>query len=288
MWICGIKSKKTKNPMLSVGDLNQYLERSIEDTNRAVKIENEVKIFHNALDFSSNHLRDCMIPRNEIKGVDIDETDLKELTQLFITTGRSKIIVYKEDIDNILGYIHVSELFTVTGEEWRDRLKPVIFSPETMLSNKMMRRLMAEKKSVAIIVDEFGGTAGMVTLEDLVEEILGDIQDEHDTSGLIARKIDDSLWEFSARMEIEQLNETWHMVLPENDDYQTLGGYILNSTGTIPDTNVEIVLPPYKFTVIEKKANRLELIKVELLSNNMEDMQILEELLDDGDNSNLD
>ena len=280
MWICGIDAKKTKSDMLSVGDLNQYLERTIDDNNKKLEIENEVKIFHNALDFSSNHLRDCMIPRNEIKGVDIDETSLEKLSQIFITSGRSKIIVYKEDIDNILGYIHVSELFTVKEDDWKDRIKPVIFSPESMLSNKMMRRLLAEKKSIAIVVDEFGGTAGMVTLEDLVEEIFGDIQDEHDTSGLIARKINDETWEFSARMEISHINESFALDLPESDDYQTLGGYILYATGTIPETDEEIVLPPFKMKIIKKTANRLELIKLTALNTELSVMKELEELND--------
>ena len=265
MWVCGIKGSKTRNSMLSVGDLNEYLERTIDDKNKSQVIENEVKIFHNALDFSSNHLRDCMIPRNEIKGVEIEETTIDELIDLFMTTGRSKLIVFKGDIDNILGYIHVSELFTVEADQWKERLKPVIFAPETLLSNKMMRRLLSEKKSMAVVVDEFGGTAGLVTLEDLVEEIFGDIQDEHDTSGLIARKIDDKTWEFSARMEIEHLNEAFGLSLPESDDYQTLGGYILHATGTIPDKNSVIELPPYRMEVIDKTANRLELLTVTIM-----------------------
>lgn len=279
MWICGIDGKKAKTDMISVGDLNQYLERNIDDSNKEQIIENEVKIFHNALDFSSNHLRDCMIPRNEIKGVDIDDTSLEELTNIFVESGRSKIIVFQEDIDNIKGYIHVSELFTLKGEDWRERIKPVIFSPESMLSNKMMRRLLSEKKSMAIVVDEFGGTAGLVTLEDLVEEILGDIQDEHDTSGLIARRLDDNSWEFSARMEISQINEAFSLGLPEDDDYQTLGGFILHSTGTIPDLDTDVLIPPYRMKIMKKEANRLELIKVSLLTSNFDDMEALK-LLD--------
>lgn len=262
MWVCGIKGTKTRSSLLSVGDLNEYLERTIDDNGKEDNIENEVKIFHNALDFSSNHLRDCMIPRNEMKGVDIDDTTIEDLEQLFIETGRSKAIVYKEDIDNIVGYIHVSELFTAGNDDWKERVKPVIFAPETLLSNKMMRRLLAEKKSIAIVVDEFGGTAGMVTLEDLVEEIFGDIQDEHDQSGLIARQLDEATWEFSARMEIEHLNDAYGLHLPESDDYQTLGGYILNSTGTIPDKGEVVELPPYRITIVEKTANRLELVCV--------------------------
>lgn len=265
MFICGIKGTKERHDLLSMGDLNEYIERSIDDNEKKTEIENEVKIFHNALDFSTNHLRDCMIPRNEIKGVDIDETNIEELEELFVRTGRSKAIVYKGDIDNILGYLHVSELFTATENDWRDRLKPVLFAPETLLSNKMMRRLLAEKKSLAIVVDEFGGTAGMVTLEDLVEEILGDIQDEHDNSGLIARQLEPGVWEFSARAEIEYINDSFGLDLPENDDYQTLGGYILNSTGTIPAKGETILLPPYRFDIIDKTANRLELLRVTLI-----------------------
>lgn len=271
MLVCGIKGRKTRNSLISVGDLNQYIERNIKENNKEQKIENEVKIFHNALDFYSNHLKDCMIPRNEIKGVDIDGTTVDDLEKLFLTTGHSKAIVYKGDIDNIVGYIHVSELFTASDKNWKDRVKPVLFAPETLLSNKMMRCLLSEKKSVAIVVDEFGGTAGMVTLEDIVEEIFGDIQDEHDESGLIARKIDENKWEFSARMEIEQLNDTYGMEFPESDDYQTLAGYVLYNTGTIPDKNDIIDLPPYRIEVLDKTANKLELLSVTVMRGDGED-----------------
>lgn len=197
MKLFGVSDEQAASGLLSVGDLNQYLERTIDDVEEKKEtVENEVKIFHNALDFSNTHLRDCMTPRNEIFAVDIDRVDREELCRLFTSSGRSKLIVYKEDIDNILGYIHVSELFH-TDIDWRTRLKEVIYAPETVLANKMMRRLLTEKRSIAIVVDEFGGTSGMVTLEDLVEEIFGDIQDEHDHARLTARRLPDGSYEFS-------------------------------------------------------------------------------------------
>lgn len=262
MSLAGIKGERSRVGLLSLGDLNQYLERTIEDA-CTEKVENEVKIFHNALDFSTNHLRDCMIPRNEIKGVDIDIADVVELEELFTSTGRSKAIIYRGDMDNIVGYIHVSELFTITNDDWKERVKPVLYAPETLLSNKMMRRLLTEKRSVAIVVDEFGGTAGMVTLEDLVEEIFGDIQDEHDTPDLISRQIDRDTWEFSGRVEIEQINEIYHLGLAEDDEYQTIAGYVLYLTGSIPEVGECINIPNgYAAEIMKKTASRLELIRI--------------------------
>lgn len=265
MRLCGIKSNDTRITGLSVGELNQYLERTIDNStdDDTVAVEHEVKIFHNALDFSSTHLRDCMLPRNEIVAVNIDTTSRDELSELFTTSGRSKIIVYREDIDNVLGYIHVSELFDPQCN-WKERLKPVLFAPETLLANKMMRRLLTEKRSMAIIIDEFGGTAGLVTLEDLVEEIFGDIQDEHDKTRIAANEIAPGVYEFSGRIEIATINDTYHIDLPEDDEYQTLAGYILHNTGTIPPQGEIIELDNIKFEIIKKSATRLELIKVTL------------------------
>ncbi len=266
MRLCGIEVKDSKTGMLSVGDLNQYLETTIDNIEEEQKpIEHEVKIFHNALDFSTTHIRDCMIPRNEIFAVDIDDTSRQELSELFTTSGRSKIVVYKEDIDNVLGYIHVSELFD-PNNDWKENLKPVVFAPESLLANKLMQRLLSEKRSMAIVIDEFGGTSGLVTLEDLVEEIFGDIQDEHDKSKIIEKEIAPGVWEFSGRAEIEHLNEKYHLDIPEDDEYQTLAGYILVKTGAIPSENEKITLDDIEFEILKKSANRLELIKVTLIS----------------------
>lgn len=266
MRLCGVRDEERHDGLLSVGDLNQYLERTIDDnTDQTQVIENEVKIFHNALDFSSIHLRDCMTPRNEIVAVDITDTTRQQLSDLFTESGRSKIIVYRDDIDNVLGYIHVSELFDPDAD-WRRCIKPVGFAPETLLANKMMRRLLAEKRSMAIVVDEFGGTSGLVTLEDLVEEIFGDIQDEHDTADVPAREVSPGVWEISGRAEIQLLNETLHLDLPEDDDYQTIAGYILNSTGTIPDVGESVDIDGHRLEILRKSANRLELIRLSPLT----------------------
>lgn len=263
MRLCGITPTHTRMGMLSVGDLNQYLEKTIDEVNpEKGPIENEVKIFHNALDFSSTHVRDCMLPRNEIVAVNIATITRDELSELFTKSGRSKIVVYKEDIDTVLGYIHVSELFD-PASDWKEQLKPVVFAPEALLAKKLMHRLLAEKRSMAIVVDEFGGTAGLVTLEDLVEEIFGDIRDEHDTAAAMAREIEPGVYECSGRIEIEALRETYHIDIPESDDYQTLAGYILFNCGAIPAQGEVLEIGDFIFTIVKRTATRLELIKVE-------------------------
>lgn len=262
MMLFGVKNHNTRLGVLSMGDLNQYIERTIDQhEDEESTIENEVKIFHNALDFSTTHLGDCMTPRNEIVAVNIDTTDRESLSRLFTMSGRSKIIVYREDIDNVLGYIHVSELFD-PDLNWKERLKPVLFAPETLLANKMMRRLLGEKRSIAIVIDEFGGTSGMVTLEDLVEEIFGDIQDEHDKSGFTAREVAPGVYEFSGRSEIAYINETFHLDIPESDEYQTLAGYILNSTGSIPSQGDIVRLGDLTMEIVKRSGVRLELIRL--------------------------
>ena len=266
MKVAGIRrGDNDSDSSLSVVDLNAYIERTIDQQTLAesqgAEIENEVKIFHNAIDFSTIHLRDCMIPRNEIVAVNIDSTDRRQLSDLFTSSGRSKIIVYKGDIDSVLGYIHVSELLH-PGADWTEHLKPVLFAPESLLANKMMRRLLAEKRSVAVVIDEFGGTSGMVTLEDLVEEILGDIQDEHDRSDVVARRLPDGSFEFSGRVEVELLRDQFHLDIPESDDYQTLAGYILFATGTIPAQGDTVTLGQLSFTILRSSATKLELIAV--------------------------
>ena len=262
MKLFGLPDSAPRPALLSIGDLNQYLERTIDDNHDTTEvIENEVKIFHNALDFSTTRLRDCMTPRNEIFAVNIDTTSREDLSQLFTRSGRSKILVYRDDIDNVLGYIHVSELFDPDAD-WKEHLKPVLFAPETLMADKMMRRLLGEKRSLAIVIDEFGGTAGMVTLEDLVEEIFGDIQDEHDKTRITAREIEPGIYEFSGRTEIEHINDVFHLDIPESDEYQTLAGYILNSTGSIPSQGDVIDLPPLKMEILKKAGVRLDLIRV--------------------------
>ena len=263
MRLFGIKNEKDEIRLISVGELDDYLQETIdksEDENR--EVEREVKLFENALDFSDTRLRDCMIPRNEIVGVDIAETDRQELVKIFSRSGLSKLVVYHDDIDNVIGFIQVSEMFKSADVNWKDQIKPVIIAPETMLAKKMMQNLLKEKKSMAIVVDEFGGTAGMVTLEDLVEEIFGDIEDEHDRRKLVARKTGDNTYEFSGRMEIERINELFDLDLPENDDYQTIAGYIVNRLEVIPNQGEEHNIDNFTIKINKKNGARLELITV--------------------------
>lgn len=261
MRLFGLKSDQVEIKMISVSDLNDYLEDTIDSLHdQKETVGTEVKMFQNALDFSNTHLRDCMIPRNEIVAAKSDIT-YDELSKLFTSSGRSKILIYREDIDDIIGYIHVSELFDPTSD-WRKHIKPVLYAPEALLANKMMRRLLNEKRSMAIVVDEFGGTAGLVTLEDLVEEIFGDIQDEHDKAAPTARDLGGGIYEFSGRCEIADLNDTYHLDIPEEDDYQTLAGYILHNTGAIPEKGETITLGNLSIEVLRMSAARLELLRV--------------------------
>ncbi len=266
MRLVGIKADTSSMGLISVDELDAYLQENIdkrEDENKDV--EQEVKIFENALDFSDTHLRDCMVPRNEIVGVDIADTSREELSRLFTRSGLSKIVVYHDDVDNVLGFIQVSEMF-VPEVNWKDRIKPVIFAPETMLAKKMMQNLLKEKKSMAIVVDEFGGTAGMVTLEDLVEEIFGEIEDEHDRPRLVSRKIDDNTYEFSGRMEIEDINDTYHLNIPESDDYQTIAGFLLNRLEEIPNEGDTADIDGMRLTVLKKTSARIELVRLTVLN----------------------
>ena len=265
MKLFGIKINSTRVRLLTVDELDAYLQENIdkrEDENKTV--EREVKIFENALDFSDTRLRDCMVPRNEIVAVDVEDTTRDDLVKLFTQSGLSKIVVYKESIDDVIGFIQVSELF-VTTVDWKSRLKPVLFAPESLLARKMMQQLMDEKRSMAIVIDEFGGTSGMVTLEDLVEEIFGEIEDEHDRNRLIARQLSETSYEFSGRMEIEEINERFHLDIPESDDYQTIAGYLLDENEAIPNVGEVFDLPPYRFTIERKTAARIELIRVDIL-----------------------
>ena len=262
MRMVGIRNSDKKLRLISIGDLNDYLEETIDDLqDQKEEVENEVKIFRNALDFSQTHVRDCLIPRNEIVAVNIDTVTREELSALFTSSGRSKIIVFRGDIDSVVGYIHVSELFD-PSVDWHSRIKPVLYAPENLMANVMMRRLLQQKRSIAVVIDEFGGTAGMLTLEDLVEEIFGNIEDEHDNSRLTARELAEGIYEFSGRCEIADINERFNLDIPESDDYQTLAGYILCSTGTIPAQGDSVVLEPYRCEIIRKSANRLELIRI--------------------------
>ncbi|MBR1473979.1 MAG: HlyC/CorC family transporter [Muribaculaceae bacterium] len=267
MRLLGIKVKNERLGLITVDELDAYLQDNIdkhEDENK--EVEHEVKLFENALDFSNTRLRDCMVPRNEMVAVDITDTTRDQLVDLFGKSGLSKIVVYRDSIDQVIGFIQVSELF-VPEVDWKTRIKPVLFAPETLLARKMMQNLLDKKRSMAIVLDEYGGTSGMVTLEDLVEEIFGDIEDEHDRNRLTARQIDEHTYEVSGRMEIEDLNERFHLDLPESDDYQTIAGYLLHLQEAIPAVGERIETEQYDFEVVRKTAARIELVKLTVKDN---------------------
>lgn len=271
MRLVGVKETNKRLRLISIGDLNDYIEETIDDMEeKKVEVDNEVKIFQNALDFASAHVRDCMIPRNEIVAVNIDTVTRDELTALFTSSGRSKIIVFRGDIDTILGYIHVSELFD-PSVDWKERIMPVLYTPENLLANVMMRRLLQQKRSIAIVIDEFGGTAGMLTLEDLMEEICGNIEDEHDKSALIARETEPGVYEFSGRCEITEINERFDLDIPEDDAYQTIAGYILHTLGTIPANGESVMVGRFRMEILRKSANRLELIRLTIPAEKSEE-----------------
>ena len=261
MKLFGLKNETEASDRLTIDELDDYLQKQLHDNANRETVENEVKIFRNAIDFKDTEMGECMIPRNEIVAVPIDDVSRDDLIRRFIATGLSKIVVYKEDIDDVLGYIHISELFNV-DEDWRSRLKPVIFTPETMLANKMMRRMLSEKRSMAIVVDEFGGTAGLATLEDLVEEIFGEIEDEHDRKRLLARETSPGVYEFSGRAEIERINDEFGLDLKESDTYHTLWGYILDNLGVLPAQGDCFEIDGLQFDILRMSATRIELVKV--------------------------
>ena len=269
MKLFGVKTNGKQLGLITVGELDAYLQETIdtrEDENATV--EKEVKIFQNALEFSNMHLRDCMIPRNEIVAIDIDNTSRERLSRMFTETGLSKILVYREDIDNIHGYIHVCELFK-SESDWTKHIKPVMYAPETMLAKQLMQNMLGAKKSITVVVDEFGGTAGMVTVEDLVEEIFGDIEDEHDRKRkkLVSRKVSDNVYELAGRLEIENINEQYDLDIPEDDDYQTLAGFLLFHLEELPEEGETFRIDNFIFTILKKTAAKIELVRLEVVSD---------------------
>jgi len=262
--IAGVKNlKSSAQKTLGKVDLDYFIQQSLEKSSERNTIETEVKMFQNALDFSNVRLRDCIVPRTEIVACDTS-TAVNDLRSRFIETGLSKIVVYKENIDDIVGYIHSSELFK-HPEDWTQSIQEVSIVPETMAANKLMKSLMQDKKSLAIVVDEFGGTSGLVTLEDLVEEIFGEIEDEHDTRSHIAKKVADDEYLLSGRVEIDTLNEMFNLSIPESDDYVTIAGYILNNYQSFPKLNETITIDKYSFKIIKVTATKIELVRMKVL-----------------------
>ena len=259
----GVKvSDEVQAKAFSKVDLDYFIQTSIENAEETDEVNPEVKIFQNALDFSNIKIRDCIVPRTEVVAVD-KETPLEELKNRFVESGISKIIVYEGNIDNVVGYIHSSEMFR-SPKDWRSHIKEVPIVPETMSAHKLMKLFMQQKKTIAVVVDEFGGTAGIVSLEDLVEEIFGDIEDEHDNTSYICTQIGDNEYMLSARLEIEKVNETFDLELPESDDYITIGGLILSRYQRFPKLHEMVEIGPFQFKIIKVSATKIELVRLKV------------------------
>ena len=254
--------KETRDTTFSKRELNNLIQDSIENATEKEEIDNDVRIFQNALDFSNIKVRDCYVPRTEIEAVELS-TPLEELKTLFIESGHSKIVVYKDNIDNIIGYIHSSELFR-NANHWQQKICKMPIVPETLSAHKLMRTLMQQKKSLAVVVDEFGGTSGIISLEDLVEQIFGEIEDEHDNTNLVAKELSNNTYVLSGRLEIERINEQFELNIPESDEYQTLGGFILAHHQRFPQVNENIKIGKFHIQIMKKHSTKIELVKLKL------------------------
>ena len=260
--------KETEDKEFTKVDLDYLVQSSIDNAKNDDEIEEEVRIFQNALDFSDTKVRDCMIPRTEIDAVE-DTCDMEQLSQMFIESGHSKVVVYHEDIDHIIGYIHSSELFKLSGTATQQfslhsLIRPMVFVPETMAASKMLQMFLAQKKSLGVVVDEFGGTSGLISLEDIVEEIFGDIEDEHDSTNYVAKQLSDGEYILSARLEIEKVNELFDLDLPESDDYMTVGGLILHEYQSFPKLNEVVKIGHFEFKIVKNTATKIELVRLKV------------------------
>ena len=252
----GIRSGK-KEVVFGRLDLSNYVREMTETAeNKEEELEHEIQIFQNALDFSKVKARDCMVPRTEISAVEIND-ELEKLRALFIETGYSKMLVYRDNIDNIIGYVSSIELFN-NPDSIKRLIVPVIIIPETITAKEVLELFIKQNKSLAVVVDEYGGTSGIVTIEDIIEEIFGDIEDEHDQESFLEEVIDENTFHFSARLETDYLNDKYKLDIPESDEYETLAGYIIHNCEHIPDINSIITIDQFRFKITAVTNVRIE------------------------------
>lgn len=258
----GIKGNKKdqENLVFSKVDFSNFLNEDRQSTGSAEPLKENIRIFRNALDFSNVKLRECMVPRTEIVAIEAG-SKVQDLKERFIQTGHSRILVYQNTIDNIIGYFELKDMFK-DPPDIMSCVRKLAIVPETMTANKLLKLFFDERMNVALVVDEFGGTSGMVTIEDVLEEIVGDIEDEHDYYELTEKEIAPGEFVFSGRLEIDYLNETYNLNLPEEDDYETLAGLILYHNGSIPVVNETINIGKFVFRVIKVTATRIELVNL--------------------------
>lgn len=259
--LLGVKMEEGNNDgTFTKVDLDDLVQSSIDNTPQGGEVDDEMKIFQNALDFPDLKVRDCMVPRTEINAVPYDCT-ADELQQKFVESGNSKILIYKEDIDHIIGYIHTLELFRAR-EKWHDHIRQMPFVPETMAAQKLMQIFLGQKKSIGVVVDEFGGTSGIVSLEDIVEEIFGDIEDEHDNTNYIAKQTADGDYILSGRLEIDKANELFNLGLPDSGEYKTISGLILHAYQSFPKLNEVVKVGKYHFKIVKKTMTKIEVVRL--------------------------
>ncbi len=259
--LLGVKMEEGNNDgTFTKVDLDDLVQSSIDNTPQGGEVDDEMKIFQNALDFPDLKVRDCMVPRTEINAVPYDCT-ADELQQKFVESGNSKILIYKEDIDHIVGYIHTLELFRAR-EKWHDHIRQMPFVPETMAAQKLMQIFLGQKKSIGVVVDEFGGTSGIVSLEDIVEEIFGDIEDEHDNTNYIAKQTADGDYILSGRLEIDKANELFNLGLPDSGEYKTISGLILHAYQSFPKLNEVVKVGKSHFKIVKKTMTKIEVVRL--------------------------
>lgn len=244
-------------------ELGHYISEQMESVEEHEDVDSEIQIFQNALEFSDVKAREVMVPRTEIIAVEINDS-IKSLNNLFTQTGCTKILVYKDTIDDILGYVHSFELFK-KPKSIKSMMLPVEFVPETVFIKDVLSVLTKKRKSIAVILDEYGGTSGIMTVEDIVEELFGEIEDEHDSVDLIEEKFDNDTYKFSARLEVDYINETYKVNLPESENYETIGGLIVHHTEEIPNQNEIVKIDAFQFTILEVSNTKIDMIELKVL-----------------------
>jgi len=243
-------------------ELGNYITEQMESVTKTEKVDSEIQLFKNALEFADVKAREVMVPRTEIVAVELHE-NIKDLTKLFTETGFTKVLVYKDTIDDIIGYIHSFDLFK-RPKSIKSIIHPIEFVPETMLINKTLDSLIKKRKSIAVVLDEYGGTSGMMTVEDIIEELFGEIEDEHDTLVLIEEQLDELSFQFSARQDVDYINERYKLSLPEAEQYETLGGLIVYNTQEIPTKGEKVRIGNFIFTILEASNTKIDLVKLEV------------------------
>jgi len=270
IWISDIVLKKffkTKGDDVQLAfskiELGNYISEQMEAVEEHDEVDAEIQIFQNALEFSEVKAREVMVPRTEIFGVEIAES-LNELRDLFLSTGKSKILVFRDNMDDVLGYVHSFELFK-KPKSIKSMIMPVEFVPETMLINDVLNVLIKKRKSIAVVLDEYGGTSGLMTVEDIVEELFGEIEDEHDTIELTEEQLSEDVYRFSARLEVDYLNDNFKLELPESENYETLGGLIVDHQEEIPQKDEKVIIDKFQFTIIEVSNTKIDLVELKIV-----------------------